>query len=364
MDGLIVDNITRPGESAESWFINLDGKFRVNDKLTIRTQVGYTYGVGDTPRLNRPSRSTGSLGFPTAPSGNGFAAIPYQHQPAKPRWPGQTTGRGTRASPRSTRKSTARSTVSGTSAAVSGKMSISAFTWTITPVRLTVGTRMRTIGGSVSAPVCYGSPNIPFAATNPTSYPGGYNSGALGIPGLLIPIGGNPTTIGQIIDSTNRPVRGAIYARSSSPSTTTGLARSRSRRPTARAPSWRTLAERAGAVTLLACGSSVLDQSSYVNAPDATSPTRTGGNNFSFTAYNYFINDIHHNYVWISRNRRPSTSPSTFKKNLLLRFSAAETMARPDLQPSSAASESFFDLLQVGNDKTDNIADQSRRLRH
>ena len=36
-DGLVVDNITRPNENAYTYYINLDGKFKVTDNLTMRS---------------------------------------------------------------------------------------------------------------------------------------------------------------------------------------------------------------------------------------------------------------------------------------------------------------------------------------
>jgi len=56
-NGLVVDAITRPHENSYTGYINLDGKFRVNDHLTVKVQGGYTQGGGNTPS-NPPSRST------------------------------------------------------------------------------------------------------------------------------------------------------------------------------------------------------------------------------------------------------------------------------------------------------------------
>ena len=53
---------------------------------------------------------------------------------------------------------------------------------------------------------------MPFSATDPTSYPSGFNAGALGIPGLLIPIAGNPSTIVNIIDAIPGGIRGPVSA--------------------------------------------------------------------------------------------------------------------------------------------------------
>ncbi|HEY7901363.1 MAG TPA: TonB-dependent receptor, partial [Caulobacteraceae bacterium] len=66
---------------------------------------------------------------------------------------------------------------------------------------------------------------------------------------------------------------------------------------------------------------------------------------------NYFVNDIHHNYV----DFLPSANFSfDLKKNLMLRISAAETISRPDYS-SLGASVSLNDLLQVGSGGNANL---------
>jgi len=44
----VVDDITRPGAAAETYYLDLDAKYRVNDRLTLSSQVGYTHGIGKT----------------------------------------------------------------------------------------------------------------------------------------------------------------------------------------------------------------------------------------------------------------------------------------------------------------------------
>jgi len=46
----IVDNIVRNGEYAQTEFFDLDGKWRVNDKLTLTAKAGTTKGKGVTPQ--------------------------------------------------------------------------------------------------------------------------------------------------------------------------------------------------------------------------------------------------------------------------------------------------------------------------
>ena len=47
-----IDPISRPDSTASSNFINLDGKFKVNSDLTIKTQLGTSRGEGTTPTQN------------------------------------------------------------------------------------------------------------------------------------------------------------------------------------------------------------------------------------------------------------------------------------------------------------------------
>jgi iron complex outermembrane receptor protein len=46
----IVDQIYRPGANAVSDFYNLDGKWNVNDKLTLLSKIGTSKGKGETPK--------------------------------------------------------------------------------------------------------------------------------------------------------------------------------------------------------------------------------------------------------------------------------------------------------------------------
>jgi len=48
----VYDQISRPDESASSNYINLDGSFRVSDRLTFDTQIGTSTGHGKTPTQN------------------------------------------------------------------------------------------------------------------------------------------------------------------------------------------------------------------------------------------------------------------------------------------------------------------------
>ncbi len=45
----VYDQIYRPGASAETYYLDFDGKYQPSDDWTVTTQVGYTHGVGNTP---------------------------------------------------------------------------------------------------------------------------------------------------------------------------------------------------------------------------------------------------------------------------------------------------------------------------
>jgi len=60
----IYDQISRPDESADSSFVNLDGDYHISDRLNVTSQVGYSQGHGKTPTQNvsetQPGASNGA----------------------------------------------------------------------------------------------------------------------------------------------------------------------------------------------------------------------------------------------------------------------------------------------------------------
>lgn len=46
---IVYDQIMRPGATASSSFVNLDGTYDASDDLTFKGQIGFTYGRGNTP---------------------------------------------------------------------------------------------------------------------------------------------------------------------------------------------------------------------------------------------------------------------------------------------------------------------------
>jgi iron complex outermembrane receptor protein len=350
--GLIVDNILRPNESAKSWYINLDGKFRLSDRLTIKTQVGYTRGEGDTPE--QPSfESDGFTGISYAPSGNGFAVSPTNINPQS------TVGLS------NDWAWNARFTSADKEfyAKADGVWEVNSGIWKDVDFGVHFSDHIRQVDGwdrgctlSSMNEACegdlnppYSDPNTwPFAATNPVLYPSGYNAGALGIPGLLVPLGaGNPAAIEQILNNVPGGIRGPISA-IVQPINYFWTASFKVQEYDV---AGYIMAHVGGDGWRGNFGVRIVDTSEndYVNSPDATSPSSP---EVTTSAYgNYFINHIQHNYIDIL----PSAN-FTFdlKQNLLLRFSAAETMARPDFS-SLGASVSLNDLLSVGSGGNANL---------
>lgn len=47
---IVYDEITRPGAASETSFVNLDGALKATNDLSIDGQLGFTYGLGETPQ--------------------------------------------------------------------------------------------------------------------------------------------------------------------------------------------------------------------------------------------------------------------------------------------------------------------------
>jgi iron complex outermembrane receptor protein len=60
----VYDQIMRPGAEARTWYADLTGKYEANDHLTLSGQFGYTAGLGNTPQ--QPANETcqnGAFGY-------------------------------------------------------------------------------------------------------------------------------------------------------------------------------------------------------------------------------------------------------------------------------------------------------------
>jgi iron complex outermembrane receptor protein len=48
-NSIVYDEISRPGAEAKTWYVDLHGSFQATDALTLTGQLGYTEGLGNTP---------------------------------------------------------------------------------------------------------------------------------------------------------------------------------------------------------------------------------------------------------------------------------------------------------------------------
>ena len=223
VDGLVVDNIIRPNATATSEFINLDATFHATDRLTFKGQVGYTEGHGDTPEQPLfEVDATTAISY--APSGNGWtvtlrpASIRKSPNGLANDWAGNIV---------------LRSTDKEIYGKLDGDYEINEGLFKNVEFGARIAQHTRQVdawdrGCSLGANgQCFGPGGpLPFSAVNPTSYPSGYNAGALGIPGLLIPLAGDPATIIRLFNNITDPARGPASHIVERPRTTTSTTRS------------------------------------------------------------------------------------------------------------------------------------------
>ena len=198
---------------------------------------------------------------------------------------------------------------------------------------------------------------MPFSATNPTSYPSGFNAGALGIPGLLIPIAGDPGAITNIINAIPGGVRGpASVIHTPQNYYWTGFLQGQENSITEGAF---IMARVGGEGWRGNFGVRIVDteENAYVNVPEVTGtygPCRT-------TCRRTIFSSAYGPYLRRPRQAQLSTDflPSlnfTFdlKPNLFLRMSAAETMSRPDYS-ALGGTVSLTDLTLTGSGGNPNL---------
>jgi iron complex outermembrane receptor protein len=346
-DGIIVDNIERPGSAAYTSYVNLDGKYHATDRLTISGQIGYTVGEGDTD--GAPSFEVDApVGVAYQPSGNGWQVTPTGLNPQSPAglsddwsWNEDFISKD--------------SEIYGQ---VDAKYDLDNGVFKDVEAGFHAQQHTRQVDGwdrgcTLGANgACYGSPTMPFSATNPTPYPSGFSASALGIPGLLIPIAGNPTTIGNILNAIPGGVRGPLSAIVQPLNYYWNLSFKVQENDYSgylmshvEGDGWRGNF----GVRLVET-----DEQSFVNTASTcpVAPAVAPPGTICSSAYGgYIVNDIKHNYFDVL----PSAN-FTFdiQKNLLLRFSAAETMSRPDYSALGAA-VSLTDLTFTGNGGNPNL---------
>ena len=342
VNGLVVDNIIRPDASGQSWYVNLDGKFHPSENLTIKGQVGFTRGVGNTP--TEPAFEVdGETGISYAPSGNGWQVTPTNINPASPA--GLANDWGWNETFTSVDKEFY-GKIDGVYDVDSGPFKSVAFGGRIADHTRQVDgwDRGCTIGANGQ---CWTAPTMPFSATNPTPYPSGFNAGALGVPGLLIPIAGDPNTIVGILNGINDGVHGPISAIKTpinyywpgafkvQETDWSGYVMAR-----LEGERWR------GNIGVRLVDT---DENAYVNVSD---PTGVAPGAVTSSAYGAYVpTKVNHNYfdVLPSINLTFDVTPK-----LLLRMSAAETMSRPDFS-ALGGSVSVQDTTLTGNGGNPNL---------
>ncbi|HEY2706914.1 MAG TPA: TonB-dependent receptor [Caulobacteraceae bacterium] len=340
-DGIIVDNIYRPGANAYTYYINFDGKFKVTDNLTVKTQIGYTQGQGQT--ASSPFFEADAVtGVAFQPSGNGWQVTPTDISGGSPNGLNNDFAINETFSSRD-------SEIYGSADADwdvnNGVFKDVAFGFHgAQHTRQVDGwDRGCTLGADGS---CFSAGLFPFANTNPTPYPSGFNSGSLGIPGLLIPLAGNTASIQKIINAIPGGVRGPISAIHQplnyywpgsfkvQENDYAGYVMAR-----VEGDGWRGN-----------FGVRLVDtqENAFTNVP--VTPGTAGA--ITSSAFGpYQVNHVMHDYF----TPLPSVN-FTFdlQKNLLLRVSAAETMSRPDYS-ALGGTVTLSDLTLTGNGGNPNL---------
>jgi iron complex outermembrane receptor protein len=336
VEGLVVDNIIRPDASGETYFINLDADYHVSDKLLLRGQVGYTHGKGDTP--DEPAYEVDAFtGISYSASGNGWAVTPTNINPQSPNglandWAWNVIFH---------------SIDEETYGKLDGIYDLDHGPFKQLLFGFRIADHTRDVNGwdrgcSLGANgQCWTSPPQPFSATNPVPYPSDFNASALGIPGLLIPIHGDPQTIRNIFSKISDGVHGpaSVVVQPQNyywPGTFkveendySGYVMSR-----VGGEGWR------GNIGVRIVET---DVDSFVNVSD---PSGTHPGDITTSAYGpYYINKVSHSYVDVL----PSAN-FTFdiSDKLFLRVAAAETMSRPDYS-ALAGTVSLTDTILTGN---------------
>lgn len=341
VDGIVVDNIVRPGASAYTSYVNLDGKFQVTDAFTLKIKVGYTQGEGETN--GSPSFEVDApTGISFQPSGDGWQVTPTNINPQSPA--GLANDWAWNEAFFSKDKE-----IYGQ---FDGEYALGDGVFKDIDFGFHAAQHTRQVDGwdrgcSLGANgACWTSPPMPFSATNPVPYPSGFNAGALGIPGLLIPIAGTPSTIVNILNSINDGVHGPLSsiitpqnyywmgAFKVQENDYAGYLMTR-----LSGDGWR------GNVGIRLADT---QENAYVNTPTSAG---TPGAILTSAFGPYLVDHVQHNYL----DPLPSAN-FTFdlQKNLLLRLSAAETMARPDYS-ALGATFSLTDLTLTGNGGNANL---------
>jgi iron complex outermembrane receptor protein len=336
VNGLVVDNIVRPNASGESYYVNLDGKFQVTDHLTLKGQIGYTHGVGDTPTEPAFEVDGGTGGTSYAASGNGWQVASAGINPQSPAglandWAWNETFRSV--------DKEIYAKFDGDWEVNNGAIKDVTFgARTASHERLVDGwDRGCSLGANGQ---CWTSPAMPFSATNPSSYPSGFGS-HLGIPGLLKPIAGDPNTIIGILNGITDGVHGPI----SSIKQAQNYYWLGSFKVNETDYEGYVMAKIGGEGWRGNIGVRIADTKETPHA-NVSDPAGTHAGDIFTSAYgDYYVTNKTYDYFDVL----PSLNLTfDLQKNVLLRMSAAETMSRPDFS-ALGGTVSLTDLNLTGN---------------
>jgi iron complex outermembrane receptor protein len=342
VDGIVVDNIVRPGASAYTSYINLDVTYRATDNLTLKAKVGYTQGEGETD--GSPSFEVDApTGVSFAPSGNGWQVTPTNINPLSPN--GLANDWAWNEVFTSVDKETY-GQADADWALNKGVFQDVAFGFHASQHTRQVDGWDR--GCSLGANgMCWNSPPMPFSATDPVPYPSGFNAGALGIPGLLIPIAGNPNTIVGILNSIKDGVHGPI----SSIVQPQNYYWPGSFKVQEDDYAGYVMAHVGGEGWKGNFGVRLVetDENAFVNVPDAHGLNPADIKTSAFG--DYYVDHVNNDYFDVL----PSANfVFDLQQNLLLRVSAAETMSRPDYS-ALGGTVTLTDLTLTGNGGNPNL---------
>ena len=338
-EGLVVDNIVRPGAESSSYYVNLDGKWTVNDHLSFKGQVGYTEGVGQTKGSPSFEVVGDTAGISYAPSGNGWAVAPV----AGNGYLGPNSAAGL--SSGWAWNELFRSVDTELYGKFDGQWDLMS-DMPIKDVRF--GARFadhtRTVDGwdrgcTLGANgQCWTSPTMPYAAVAPGPYPSGYTASNLGIPGLLVPGAGAGSS--TLIQAALNNIKDGVHGPLSSIVTPQNYYWPGSFKVHEFDSSGYLMADLGGPGWRGNAGVRIVNTA---ETPHANVSSPTGAYSSAFGSYN--ITNTTYNYLDVL----PSINLTfDLRKNLLLRVSAAEEMSRPDFSALGGA-VSLTDLTQTGN---------------
>jgi iron complex outermembrane receptor protein len=355
----VEDNIIRPNAESQTYYVNLDAKLKVNDKLTFKGQIGFTHGLGNTPQ--QPLFEVDNVTSPASYglSGNGMAVS----------FPGLNTQSASGLNVDWAQNFVDHAIDTEAYAKVDGDYVVDDGLWKDVSFGVRFGDHKRQVdawdrGCTLTTPAgttygqagatvnCNGDYSwsgapVPYSAVNPTTYPSGFNAGALGIPNLLIPTAGNPNAIVSLIDSIPDALRGSVahtvqpinyyypWSFKVQENDFAGYVMARVGGDRWRANFGVRLVE--------------TQENAYVNVP-GNAPA--GGTTITTSAFgNYYVDHVEHDYFDIL----PSLNVTfDLKPDLLLRFNAAEAMSRPDYSALGGA-VSLTDTNLTGNGGNPNL---------